>query len=136
MLNRTWALHFMTETLYEGRRVRLLTMIDEGNREGLEIAMGLSLPSRRVVRVLDELIAVRGCPSGVRVDNGCGGRLRLIALIEEAAVNGRILPHLGVPTEISSPRPARSPPHTAAVPDVVVGTTTARCSTRVPDVPE
>ena len=60
----------MTETLYDGRRVRLLTMIDEGNREGLEIAMGLSLPSRRVIRVLDELVAVHGCPSAVRVDYG------------------------------------------------------------------
>jgi putative transposase len=70
VLNRTWALDFMTETLYDGRRVRLLTMIDEGNREGLEIAMGLSLPSRRVIRVLDELVAVHGCPFAFRVDNG------------------------------------------------------------------
>jgi len=60
----------MTETLYDGRRVRLLTMIDEGNREGLEIVMGLSVPSRRVTRALDELVAVHGCPSAVRVDNG------------------------------------------------------------------
>jgi len=45
----------MTETLYDGRRVRLLTMLDEGNREGLEMAMGGSLPGRRVVRVLREL---------------------------------------------------------------------------------
>ena len=36
VLNQTWALDFMTETLYDGRRVRLLTIIDEGNREGLE----------------------------------------------------------------------------------------------------
>jgi putative transposase len=70
VLNQTWALDFMTETLYDGRRVRLLTMIDEGNREGLEIAMGLSLPSRRVTRVLDELVALHGCPSAIRVDNG------------------------------------------------------------------
>ena len=40
----------------------------------------------------------------------CGGRLRLIALLEEAAVIGRILRHLGVPTEIPAPRPARAPP--------------------------
>ena len=45
-------------------------MLDEGNREGLEIAMGLSLPSRRVTRTLDELVAVHGCPAAVRVDNG------------------------------------------------------------------
>jgi hypothetical protein len=45
----------------------------------------------------------------------CGGRLRLIALIEEAAVIGRILRHLGLPTEIPSPRPARAPPLTVAL---------------------
>lgn len=67
VLHQTWALDFMTETLYDGRRVRLLTIIDEGNREGLEIAMGLSLPSRRVVRVLNELVALHGRPSAVRV---------------------------------------------------------------------
>jgi putative transposase len=70
MLNQTWALDFMTETLYDGRRIRLLTIMDEGNREGLEIAMGVSLPSRRVVRVLNELVAVHGRPTNVRVDNG------------------------------------------------------------------
>jgi hypothetical protein len=48
----------------------------------------------------------------------CGGRLRLIALIEEAAVIGRILRHLGLPTEIPVPRPARAPPLPAGVPDV------------------
>ncbi len=69
-LNQTWALDFMTETLYDQRRVRLLTVMDEGNREGLEIAMGLSVPSRRVVRVLSELVAVHGRPTALRMDNG------------------------------------------------------------------
>ena len=69
-LNRTWALDFMTETLYDQRRARLLTVMDEGNREGLEIAMGLSLPSRRVVRVLSELVALHGRPTALRMDNG------------------------------------------------------------------
>lgn len=45
-------------------------MIDDGNREGLEIAMGVSLPSRRVVRLLNELVAVHGRPTAVRIDNG------------------------------------------------------------------
>ncbi len=47
----------------------------------------------------------------------CGGRLRLIALIEEAAVIGRILRHLGVPTEIPVPCPARAPPLRVGAPD-------------------
>jgi putative transposase len=70
ILNQTWALDFMTETLYDGRRIRVLTVLDEGNREGLEIAIGPSLPSRRVTRVLDELVALHGRPAAVRVDNG------------------------------------------------------------------
>ena len=49
----------------------------------------------------------------------CGGRLRLIALIEEAAVIDRILRHLGLPTETPAPRPARAPPRLALVPDAV-----------------
>jgi uncharacterized protein YbaR (Trm112 family) len=40
----------------------------------------------------------------------CGGRLRVIAVIEEAAVIDRILRHLGLPTETPVPRPARAPP--------------------------
>jgi hypothetical protein len=41
---------------------------------------------------------------------GCGGRLRLIALIEEAHVIRRILGHLGLPTEVPATRPSRAPP--------------------------
>lgn len=40
----------------------------------------------------------------------CGGRFRLIALIEEAAVIDRMLRHLGLPTAIPAPCPARAPP--------------------------
>jgi len=40
----------------------------------------------------------------------CGGRLRLIALIEQAAVIERILSHLGLSAQIPAPRPARAPP--------------------------
>ena len=42
----------------------------------------------------------------------CVGRLRLIALIEDAAVIGRILRPLGLPETIPSPRPVRAPPAT------------------------
>jgi hypothetical protein len=40
----------------------------------------------------------------------CGGRLRLVALIEQASVVQRILRHLGLPTEVPEARPARAPP--------------------------
>jgi hypothetical protein len=46
----------------------------------------------------------------VLVCGWCGGRMRLLALIEHAAIVERILRHLGLPTEAPQPRPARAPP--------------------------
>ena len=40
----------------------------------------------------------------------CGGRLRLLALIEHASAAERILRHLGLPTDLPEPRPSRAPP--------------------------
>jgi hypothetical protein len=40
----------------------------------------------------------------------CGGRLRLLALIEHASTVERILRHLGLPADLPEPRPARAPP--------------------------
>jgi hypothetical protein len=48
----------------------------------------------------------------------CGGRLRLIALIEQGAVIARILHHLDVPARIPAPCPARAPPFAAGKPEV------------------
>ncbi|MBA3888531.1 MAG: transposase, partial [Acidobacteria bacterium] len=50
----------------------------------------------------------------------CGGRLRLIALIEEAAVISRMLCHLGLPTDLPVARPARAPPLFAVTGDARV----------------
>ena len=69
-LNHTWAVDFMTDTLYDGRRFRTLNVLDEGNREGLTIDVGMSLPSVRVIAVLDDLVALHGAPRALRVDNG------------------------------------------------------------------
>ena len=48
-------------------------------------------------------IDVLACPR-------CGGRLRLVALIDQAPVIHRILRHLGLPTDVPEPQPARAPP--------------------------
>ncbi len=62
VLNQTWALDFMADALYDRRRFRALTILDEGNREGLAIDVGRSIPARRLIRVLEELIALHGRP--------------------------------------------------------------------------
>ena len=60
----------MADALYDGRPSRALTVIDEGNREALAIEIGTSIPSARVIRVLDELVRLYGHPARIRVDNG------------------------------------------------------------------
>jgi putative transposase len=70
VLNTTWALDFMHDALYDGRRFRTLNVLDEGNREGLAIEVGTSLASGRVVAVLEQLVAQHGAPQALRCDNG------------------------------------------------------------------
>lgn len=68
--NAVWAVDFMSDTLYGGRRFRTLNVLDEGVREGLAIEIDTSLPAERVVRVLDQVVAWRGQPQALRLDNG------------------------------------------------------------------
>lgn len=68
--NRVWAMDFMHDALYGGRSFRTLNIIDESNREALAIEVGTSVPSARVIRVLERLIDLHGKPEAVRVDNG------------------------------------------------------------------
>ena len=69
-VNQVWALDFMHDTLYDGRKFRLLNVIHEGNRKALRIEYGSSIPSTRLPRLLDELIDFYGEPQTIRMDNG------------------------------------------------------------------
>ena len=60
----------MRGTLYGGRRFRTLNVLDEGVREGLAIEVDTSLPADRVIRVLEQVVAWRGRPQAIRLDNG------------------------------------------------------------------
>lgn len=60
----------MLDQLADGRKFCLLNVMDDFNRELLAIEIDTSLPSLRVIRVLERLIAQRGCPRAIRCDNG------------------------------------------------------------------
>lgn len=68
--NERWAMDFVHDYLANGRRIRTLNVVDAFTRECLAIEVDFSLPSARVVRVLDKLIWEYGLPESIRVDNG------------------------------------------------------------------
>ena len=68
-LNEIWALDFMSDTLYSRRTFRTFNVIDEGNREVLGIEVAHSIPSLRVIRVMEQLIELYGKPQALRLDN-------------------------------------------------------------------
>jgi putative transposase len=70
MPNDTWSMDFMADQLADGRSIRTLNVLDDFNREGLGIEVDFSLPAKRVVRSLNQIIEWRGKPKTIRVDNG------------------------------------------------------------------
>lgn len=69
-VNCMWSMDFMHDQLQNGRSFRLLNVIDDYNREGLAMEVDFSLPSDRVIRVLEQIIEWRGKPKATRSDNG------------------------------------------------------------------
>ena len=69
--NERWSMDFVHDTLPgSGRNVRLLTVIDDFTCESLAIEIDSTLPSRRVVAVLERVAQERGFPDVIKTDNG------------------------------------------------------------------
>lgn len=68
--NLTWSMDFMHDGLINGVKFRSFNVIDDFNREALNITLDTSLTSKRVIRELEKLIEWRGKPLKLRVDNG------------------------------------------------------------------
>tara|TARA_R110002049_G_C8977748_1_gene548035 strand:+ start:175 stop:672 length:498 start_codon:yes stop_codon:yes gene_type:complete len=69
-LNECWSMDFMSDALTDGRKVRVLNVIDDCNREALAVEAGLPYPARAVVETLECLKEEMGAPRYVRCDNG------------------------------------------------------------------
>lgn len=68
--NQRWSLDFVSDALTDGRRFRILTVVDDYTRENLALVADTSLPGLRVTRELDRLIAERCAPGTIVSDNG------------------------------------------------------------------
>jgi len=69
-INERWSLDFLLDTLEDGRRVRLLAVVDDFTRACLAIEVDTSIGGRRVVEVLQRLVETRARPAVLITDNG------------------------------------------------------------------
>ena len=65
--NERWSLDFVSDQMLDGRRFRILAVVDDATRECLALVADTSLSGARVARELDTIVAWRGKPA-------CAGR--------------------------------------------------------------
>jgi transposase InsO family protein len=68
--NQRWSLDFVSDALTDGRRFRILAVVDDFSRENLVLVADTSLSGQRVARELDQIIAERCMPKTIVSDNG------------------------------------------------------------------
>ena len=68
--NQHLAMDFVHDGLTDGRKLRVFTLVDVLTRKSLAIEADVSLPSERVVRVLDRVAESSGLPEKITCDNG------------------------------------------------------------------
>jgi putative transposase len=68
--NERWSLDFISDPFTDGRRFRVLAVVDDFTRECLALVAYTSLSGTRVVRELDAVISRRGRPGTIVSDNG------------------------------------------------------------------
>lgn len=69
-LNECWAMDFVGDQLYNGRRFRTLSLIDLYSRECLALYAEKSITGEAVAGILEQLKETRGLPARIKVDNG------------------------------------------------------------------
>jgi putative transposase len=68
--NHVWSMDFVSDELSDGRRLRVLTLLDEYTRECLALVVERSFPGTLVAQVLSSVVRQRGCPEVLQTDNG------------------------------------------------------------------
>lgn len=68
--NELWSMDFVSDALFDGRRLRALTVVDAFTREALAIDVDQGIKGEQVVDAMTRISAVRGAPRAIRVDNG------------------------------------------------------------------
>jgi putative transposase len=68
--NQHWSMDFVHDQTHDGRKFRILTVIDQWSRESVSLEANFRLTGRCVGHALDAAAATRGLPKSITVDNG------------------------------------------------------------------
>jgi putative transposase len=68
--NQVWAMDFVHDQLFDGRKIRVLTIVDTFSRLSPAIDVRQSYRGSDVVKTLERIIREIGCPKTIRLDNG------------------------------------------------------------------
>ncbi|MEF9476060.1 MAG: IS3 family transposase [Candidatus Mariimomonas ferrooxydans] len=68
--NERWSIDFMSDSLCDGRRFRILTIVDDFTRESVDIVVDTSISGERLTRILDQAALMSGMPKILVMDNG------------------------------------------------------------------
>ena len=69
-MNQIWSMDFVADALYDDRKLRALTVVDNYTRESLAIGISQSLRGDDVVATLNRIAEARGLPTTIKVDDG------------------------------------------------------------------
>jgi transposase InsO family protein len=69
-IDHVWSYDFAMDATEDGRRLKVMPIVDEYSRECLALEMERSITAKNVVEVLDKLFSERGEPAYIRSDNG------------------------------------------------------------------
>lgn len=87
-VNQRWSIDFAQDTLVDGRRFRVLAVVDDFTRECLGLVVDTSLSGVRVARELTAIVERRGPPIMVVSDNGTEFTSRaILTWSQEASVD-------------------------------------------------
>ncbi len=68
--NECWSMDFVSDELFDGRRIRVLTIVDNFTRESLCASARFRFKGVDVAEALEEVVKAHGVPEIIKVDNG------------------------------------------------------------------
>ena len=68
--NEVWSMDFVMDSLSNGRRIKILTIVDDCTKQAVDLVVDVSISGHYVTCILDRAARFRGYPSAIRTDQG------------------------------------------------------------------